>query len=76
MNTFDSDAYGVDTDLPESVSDWFTPSKEDRIEAQEYFKAIMDDVLESIAEMNGIPYEVYSEWDRYDWGEFKECLDL
>lgn len=73
---FDSDAYGVDTDSPLSIADWFNPSKEDRHKARKYFDEAMDELLTDIAEMNGIPYEIYSKWDTYDWDEFREAFDI
>ena len=73
---WDSDAYGVNTDPVESVSDWFTPTKNKRREAREYFDSALAEILEAIADMNGIPRDEYEEWDESEWDEFRECLDI
>lgn len=76
MNIFDSDAYGVNTDSPESVLDWFNPDRETCKEAGERFDTAINEVLIDIADMCHIPYDVYREWDSYEWGEFREALGI
>lgn len=73
---WDSDAYGVNTDSPETVSDWFEPTRKMCDESKKAFDSALNDLLVEIADMNGIPYDVYNEWDRYDWDEFREVLDI
>ena len=73
---FDSDAYGVDTDSPVAVSDWFSPNKEKREESQQLYNEAMFETLMEIADFNKIPFDVYKEWNKDDWDDFKECLDL
>lgn len=73
---FDSDAYGVDTDLPLSVADWFNPSREDCLESQELYKSAMNEVLIELADFNGIDYNEYKEWDSDDWQQFLEVLGI
>ena len=76
MNIFDSDAYGVNTDLPLSVSDRFNPSSDVCREAKIRFDTAMYEALTDLADMCNIPYSTYVYWDRDEWREFKECLGL
>ena len=73
---FDSDAYGVDTDLPLGVLDWFNPSRKDCEAAQQLFAEAVQEVLIELADYNRIPYETYREWDRHDWDDFREALGI
>lgn len=56
--------------------DDFSPIKAQREEAKEKFDNAMKEILEEIADDNGIPYEEYSNWGNYDWDTFRECMDL
>lgn len=73
---FDSDAYGVNTDSPLSVADWFNPDKETCKEAQIRFDTAIYETLTDLADMCNIPYSTYVYWDDYEWQEFKECLGI
>ena len=52
---FDSDAYGVNTDSPLSVADWFNPDKETCKEAQIRFDTAIYETLTDLADMCNIP---------------------
>jgi hypothetical protein len=72
-SVFDSDAYGVSTDSPDTWADNFYPRKKDCEEAQEKYTQAMYEVLDDIADDLGLDT---SEWGKDDYWEFKEIVGL
>lgn len=57
-------------------ADDFFPKKPAREAARMKFDEALREVLQEIADDNGFSYAQTDEWDRYDWDNFREAMDL
>lgn len=72
-NSFPDDAYGVDTDNPETWRDYFWPNEKVLREIRNNYIEITIDFLADVAEKYHIDTDGW-EWSEYL--EFKERLEL
>ena len=72
-SVFDSDAYGVSTDSPDTWSDGFYPKRAECERARDKYNEMMYEVLDDIADDFHLDT---SEWNYSDYEELKEIIGL
>ena len=70
---WNSDAYGVDTDSPETWEDNFFPRKKDCEEAQAKYEQAHYELLNDLADDFGLDT---TEWDWRDYAQFMEIIGI